>query len=139
VAIDAPKVGCVVVGRRFRASRRWGRIVFPRRYSAPTGSCTFRWLATGRDEIRDRRRPPQVLGIAVFGGNGLAFGAPEVFERAPGTAQYVAEPSAASLIRISLPAPTVPSLRSRKLEAKIQLMFDHGLHHQVSFDDRRFR
>jgi len=45
----------------------------------------------------------------------------------------------ARLIRISRPEPTVPPLRSRKLEAKIQLMFDHGLHHQVSFNDRRFR
>jgi hypothetical protein len=62
----------------------------------------------------------------------------EVLERAPGMAQYIAEPSAAG-IRISRPAPKVPPLRSRMLDAKIQLMFDYGRHHQVSFADRRFR
>jgi hypothetical protein len=62
----------------------------------------------------------------------------EVLEHAPGTAQYIAEPSAAA-IRISRPAPMVPPLRSRMLDAKIQLMFDYGRHHQVSFADRRCR
>jgi hypothetical protein len=62
----------------------------------------------------------------------------EVLEHAPGTAQYIAEPSAA-VIRIARPAPMVPPLRSRMLDAKIQLMFDYGRHHQVSFADRRFR
>jgi hypothetical protein len=56
----------------------------------------------------------------------------------PDTAQYIAEPSAA-VIRISRPAPMVPPLRSRMLDAKIQLMFDYGRHHQVSFDHRRIR